>query len=497
MRKIIYGPPGTGKTTTLLGIVEDALSQGVPPNRIGFVSFTKKAVREAAERASTRFKIPERSFPYFRTLHSMAFHRLGLRPDAVMSHKHFREFAKIVKIPVTGFFSTDEGSSAGYAKGDRMLFLENLARLRCIPLEQQWREESEDIPWFEMDRTARAFVNYKHSNALCDFTDMIAEYVRRDASPPLDLLVVDEAQDLSTLQWKMVDLMSREAGETVIAGDDDQAIFRWAGADVQQFISLEGEKRVLQQSYRIPRAVHDLSDKLLKYIRDGNRAEKSWASREEEGEVHFHRKITSVDMSTGSWLVLARNTYILEQAEEKLKSEGYIYEIKGKPAVDPSVIEGIKLYESVRSGKTVSGTEMEAILKLKLSTQRLSKEFKERRGETFDKSSRLPGITFDRIWHETLDAIPLQDRVYIVAARKRGEKVTKTPRIKLSTIHGAKGGEADNVVLFTDVADRTFKQMHGLGLEDEARVFYVGATRARSALHIVYPETNEHFKIPT
>lgn len=494
MREIIYGPPGTGKTTTLLGIIEEALSKGVPPSKIGFVSFTKKAVHEAVDRACKKFNLPERSFPYFRTLHSMAFSRLGLRPDTVMAPKNFREFAKIVKIPITGYFSTEEGSSAGYAKGDRMLFLENLSRIRCVPLEQQWRESGEDISWFELERTARAFRQFKEANALCDFTDMIAEFVRRDAAPSLDLLVVDEAQDLSKLQWDMVEIMSREARKTVVAGDDDQAIFRWAGADVQHFVALDGAVRVLSQSYRIPVKVQEFAAGILRYIRTGNRAEKSWSPRDETGVVQFHRTLDGLDMGTGSWLVLARNTYLLDTAEAKLRSNGLAYEKKGKSSIESAVVEGIRNYEKLRAGKSVSGPELATVFRLKTSHREAAKSVE--KSEKQYSPSDIGGMKFDRIWHETLDGIPLEDRAYIVAALRRGEKITKNPRIRLSTIHGAKGGEADNVVLFTDVADRTFRQMRGEGMEDEARVFYVGATRTRESLHVILPATNEHFRIP-
>ena len=89
--QVILGPPGTGKTTTLLRIVEDALSRGVPPERIAYLAFTRKAAYEAQERAMTQFGFDEARFPFFRTLHSLAFRELGLQRDKVMTNKHYRQ----------------------------------------------------------------------------------------------------------------------------------------------------------------------------------------------------------------------------------------------------------------------------------------------------------------------------------------------------------------------------------------------------------------------
>ena len=74
----IFGPPGTGKTTTLLDIVDKSLSAGVPSQQMAFFAFTRKAANEAKERACQRFGLDPRSDQsYFRTMHSLAFHRTG------------------------------------------------------------------------------------------------------------------------------------------------------------------------------------------------------------------------------------------------------------------------------------------------------------------------------------------------------------------------------------------------------------------------------------
>ena len=88
---------------------------------------------------------------------------------------------------------------------------------------------------------------FKKENGLLDFTDMLE---RCETSLPVDICIVDEAQDLSSLQYRMAIAASQEASEVYIAGDDDQAIFGWAGADVSKFLSLKGDKRILPQRIR-------------------------------------------------------------------------------------------------------------------------------------------------------------------------------------------------------------------------------------------------------
>ena len=77
---------------------------------------------------------------------------------------------------------------------------------------------------------------------------------------------------------------------------------------------------------------------------------------------------------------------------------------------------------------------------------------------------------------------------------RRGEKLTKTPRIHISTIHGAKGSEADNVVVLTDIGQKSWLQMQKEP-DEEIRVFYVALTRVKQNLHIVQPATSRSFLI--
>jgi len=84
-----------------------------------------------------------------------------------------------------------------------------------------------------------------------------------------------------------------------------------------------------------------------------------------------------------------------------------------------------------------------------------------------------------------------QETAYIMSARRRGERIlTGTPRIRISTIHKAKGGEADNVAL---LLDSTKACVESLDQDSETRIFYVGATRAKQSLHLIESTTKYGF----
>ena len=137
--QIILGPPGTGKTSTLLGLLEEELDRGTCPEDIGFFTFTKQAVQEGKSRAMSRFGITNNQLPFFRTLHSLCFFQLGLSKDSVMGARDLNDLNQKLNLRLTGSISSDDGHVSGISKDDRLMFIENLARMRQVSLETQIR----------------------------------------------------------------------------------------------------------------------------------------------------------------------------------------------------------------------------------------------------------------------------------------------------------------------------------------------------------------------
>ena len=82
-----------------------------------------------------------------------------------------------------------------------------------------------------------------------DFTDMVQRYITDGLVIPFKVLMVDEAQDLTPLQWDMVVKIAEAVDRVYIAGDDDQAIYEWNGADVNLFQTFPGKSLVLKKVF--------------------------------------------------------------------------------------------------------------------------------------------------------------------------------------------------------------------------------------------------------
>jgi len=308
----------------------------------------------------------------------------------------------------------------------------------------------------------------------------------------LECLIVDEAQDLSRLQWNLVEALALRSKRVFIAGDDDQAVFTWAGADVKSFLSYGGDITVLNQSYRVPLSVHQLADNIVQRI--GERQEKTWKARDFQGGVFTYYRHEDVPVDQGQWLIMASTNYMLNPIHDWLKSMGVLFERNGVPSLPEGVASAVVDWERLRKGQEVSAASIRNIYRL-LGTN-VAKGFRTLRGiddnALYNMESLIKdhGLLVDFVWHQSLIKISDDKREYLIALLRRGTKLSEPVRIKVSTIHGAKGGEADNVMLLMDLSPR-FAKEYATNADNIHRLFYVGVTRAKQTLHLVHPKQIE------
>ena len=499
----IFGPPGTGKTTTLINKVSDALARGVSPNRIAFLSFTNKACDEAKERAGEKFGLnPERDLPWFRTLHSFSKHLMDERGMRCMEDKDLREFSSQVRLSSFGSTPAMDTEDRGFVKNSPVLSLIHRARVKKIPLRNEYNQSNMgNMQWHEVEYVAESYLNFKRHQGVYDFTDMLEMFLE-DADftcPEFDLVLLDEAQDLSAMQWDIAHVLDKKAATMYCAGDDDQAIYVWAGASPGDFINLDSGAEVLSQSYRVPSAPHAVAQSIIKQIARPNRFPKEYDPASREGAVFRLNDLPYSKMDEGNWLILSQCSFMLREAEEALRTHGLYFEKHGTASVSESMLRAIKGWERLRGGGQVDRPTVKKIYKMMSGNGKQIKRGKKMlpAGDDRDVFSHADltehhGLLVEQdvIWRKALDLIPAELETYIVSLLKKQEQLGSKPRISLSTIHGAKGAECDNVVVLTDISASSERETRN-NQTSLHRLFYVAVTRTRDNLFLIYPDDPE------
>jgi len=294
-----------------------------------------------------------------------------------------------------------------------------------------------------------------------DFNDMIKQVVDSDKIPQFKAIFIDEAQDLSPLQWQLYDKLKEHCDQIYLAGDDDQAIYAWAGADVNRFIKEPAKEKVLRYSKRISKAVQEQSTIPVSRI-SGIRKHKSYLPRKVRGEARYISDLHQVDLSKGKWLILTRTKSNLLDIMKDLKNKNYYYQSNKGKSFKVSMYEAAAAYTKWTMEEILNEKEINAV-----------KDY-------------IPNGNWDiKVpWYDKF-AADQKEILYLRNLISSGENLNEKARIWLSTIHAIKGGEEDNVILSLHQGS---KVQQGIRLsvdkqDEEHRVWYVGITRARNNLY--------------
>ena len=328
---VVYGPPGTGKTTAMQRMVlDDLIQEDVDPQRIMVATFTRNARSQVLARLHQETALGDRSWPWVRTIHSACFRLLQLDQEQMISDADVREFGQACGYSFTG--AERDGAPDGYpglpstkTYGDWALFAEDLRRACQLSIPEAVhalgrRRTPAAAHWSEVAarRFADEYRDFKRQNHLYDFTDLLEIVAAHRLRPPADRVYIDEAQDLTHLQWTVVDHWASGASAVVAIGDDDQAIYAFAGADPQALMRRPGARAVLSQSWRLPDNIHRTANQLVTRIHP--RVEKSFRPIAEGGRLGRLYSWAGFPPEEGErWVVLARNRIHLSGVRRYLR----------------------------------------------------------------------------------------------------------------------------------------------------------------------------------
>jgi superfamily I DNA/RNA helicase len=509
----IFGPPGTGKTFQLLRRIKYFLRKGVSPHQIAYFSFTNKAVDETIERISGSLPgYKPDDFPYFATIHSFARSQFNNIPvlDPNDDLMQFHSDYGTVKI---GFLQGFEDQKVFNNWSLRIYDRARNMKQDPVALYKQQQKKNVRLPQFiSIIAAYERFKSFEvapgvRQNDRLDFTDMLEKFVNEGHVPKFKVLMIDEAQDLTPLQWDVVIKLAREAEVVYLAGDDDQAIYEWNGAEVDYFIHFPGKKKVLELSRRIPRKVHYFSQ-LMMLSAANYREEKIFSPNDLEGEIERYQSVKHVPFEReGTWMVLARIHDVRKEIEKDLYDMGYYYEnTQGRKSFQVQQWQAINYWMQLMQGGTVTREEACVMYTYISNIDHGYRSADSQKWNfahpnqpfNYEELRLRAGLTEDKAdWTKAL-SIKIKDteKRYFLKCMENNINLDSKARIIVDTIHSVKGSEADHVVICSKANwPSHFERKSKEEKVKELRVWYTGVTRAKQSLHLINTDHKFHFPL--
>lgn len=447
-----------------------------------FCSFTVKAKDEALSRLKNRDKVTGA------TLHSLAFEHLNYKRHFMINT--LAQFAKSIgqkTSVVHDMFTT--GAKTPLEKSIAYYHLHR-SKGHSIRIPPGLTKDT-------VDAYIKAFEEWKDQQSMVDYNDLFIHYLERGVPLDYDVAIIDEAQDLSPLAWRVVERMFSTARKMYAVGDDDQSIYGFAGVEAASFIHWPCDQtEVLQQSWRLGHEILGFSRQILRRI--STRLEKALEPSSHPSKVRVTSDIEPLTdiLPFESCVILVRNAYLAQSVRRKLDSKGVTYIGKGSPYHVRKPINAIKYWEWWRTGEQLYGRHLHQILPF------VYVDLAEALGnlQATGRKALLPPIPKqfrDIAWHKALkvDHKPL----FMHVEHMHGlAYLVEPPTLEITTIHQSKGGEWDKVVVMSDISAATYRHFyHGTELDkdEEHRVWYVAVTRARHELQIIRPQTTQYYPL--
>jgi hypothetical protein len=270
-----------------------------------------------------------------------------------------------------------------------------------------------------------------------------------------------------------------------VAGDDDQSIFHWAGADSDTFQDMHTEEvEILDQSYRCSIEIHKVAMTIASRI--SKRLPKEYKPTQSKGEVSNVGYIKAVDFSEKTF-VLFRNHYRGQELSNQLKEDGVPFVGHGSPLLDPNVRVALDVWMKLHTEGKVEPSLLKKCFKyLSQSkvTDTVRQGISDKKMMTIDQVFKCRPKRHE--WTRFMENIPGKD-IIEMSIRRYGIDTTINPNVELLSMHQSKGREAHTVVLDTEMSRATWEGML-TNPDDEHRTQYVAITRAKEKAFILLPD---------
>jgi superfamily I DNA/RNA helicase len=523
----LIGGAGTGKTRAAIESLERAMERpevAGNPFALGFSSFTRAARSEAAHRAGAAWGVDSRELEdegWFKTVHAVAHKQLGIRQGELIkgSKEDVKWVSDAVGAEIEAHVEDGQAVYGGDSVASMALNLWGLARGTLRPLSDVCNEASaagvEMEEAAEIIRRVEMYERAKRLEGRSDFSDLLSRFagIRHDPNggsehcdpeghPPFGVVgwIFDEAQDASAL----IDACCQRlmSGPDVLwcrlMLDPWQVLYGWAGASASHAMAYDVERQtIMPKSYRCAPPILELGERCISGLDDY--FDRGIAPADHDGTIEesgdYEGILSGLDPRVDT-LVLARTNWHAAKATEIMRRARVPHQrTKGKSVGRDVGMGGLW---KLQHGQHVTSEEWTQALELLpakgLFEHGAKAQWKKGLSDQFDviypedlpALGCLPTLTAalaTKDWQTLVD----HGRSWYESAEKWGVEAVQHPRIRVGTIHSAKGLEASKVVYITSKGKRIAESesMSRDRWSEERRIEYVAVTRAKHSLVVL------------
>lgn len=526
-----FGIPGSGKTERLLTEIEKFISDGAFLNDICYVTFSRSAANDAIKRIKDKFEIEDDPI-YFGTIHSICKRLLGWNfneedgiqlEKSIDRHNFLKQFG--LNYPITNDKEEPEIAFQENTTTDevKLFHIINYCHHRFLPFDD-WREsgiEFKDISPDDVIDIINQWDDYKINNNLVSFDDMLMESLEKNLYPATNILFIDEFQDLSPLLFEITQKWSENMKKVIVAGDDDQTIYTWAGASPDFILDLDAKETILDYSYRVPYVILQKARELIETVE--KRRYKDFKENNKVGCFHhlsaplFKDIILHLPNNHDKTVFFLFRTNNLAKifVEEYLIPSGIPFTGIRQKGLLPNIWT-YKLYEirnamvKIRKNEKLEKREVTRLLSIfpSCSKGRLDGIVRYGKKTWFKKKCKQDTWSVQELYDSIFTRIPSYDDRLVLSEIKNDMQKKAYSRnmesayctlypynIKVGTIHSSKGLESNTVFLFNNHSWITENEILEKGddvIDSEKRLYYVGMTRSMEKLVFVDDFFNDY-----
>lgn len=277
---LVIAGAGSGKTKTLTYRVARLIEDGIKPENILLLTFTKKAAAEMLSRATIVLdnrceKVAGGTFHSFANIILRKYSKLlGLKNNFTIMDR--ADCEDVINHIVGQLFPKKEKR---FPKKSTLLDIYSKSINKVTPTKQIIADEFTQFAHCEdkIIEVHKAYVAYKRENSVLDYDDLLLyiklllennDGLRKRLSNEYKYIMVDEYQDTNTLQADVIRLLASEHNNIMAVGDDAQSIYSFRGANYRNILDFprlfENTKIIkLEQNYRSTQNILKLTNEII------------------------------------------------------------------------------------------------------------------------------------------------------------------------------------------------------------------------------------------